>query len=67
MNRWFALWIMVAALVLPAAAQDRQPVIVFDSLTKDVGRVNEGDTIKHVFRFANKGQAQLSILDVEHG
>ncbi len=49
----------------PAAAQDQVPVLVFESQTKDFGKVLEGAPIKHVFKFANKGGAVLEIFKVE--
>jgi hypothetical protein len=68
MKRFFLLvCVILASSWLPSPAQDKQPVIVFDSPKKDVGKVNEGDPIKHVFRFTNKGQARLDILSVEPG
>jgi hypothetical protein len=56
--------VLIAGMVsLPA--QDKRPSIVFDSLTKDFGKVTEGETIKHVFKFTNKGDAVLDIFKVE--
>lgn len=57
--------LVLVAMVWPAAAQESRPTIVFDSLTKDFGRVIEGEAVKHVFKFANKGNAPLDILNVE--
>jgi Protein of unknown function (DUF1573) len=51
-------------VVAAAAAQDKRAAIVFDSQTKDFGRVLEGEPLKHVFRFTNKGDATLEILDI---
>jgi hypothetical protein len=47
-----------------AAAQDKRAVIAFDSQSRDFGRVLEGEPLKHVFRFTNKGDATLEILDI---
>jgi hypothetical protein len=49
------------------AAQEKGPAIVFDSTTKDFGKVTEGETLKHVFKFTNKGQTTLDIVKVEPG
>ncbi len=46
-------------------AQDKRPAVTFDSQTKDFGKVTEGQTIKHVFKFTNKGDAVLEIYKVE--
>jgi hypothetical protein len=58
---------MCAALVfLPCLpGQDVAPSIVFDNLVRDFGKVMEGDTLTHVFKFENKGTALLDILSVE--
>jgi hypothetical protein len=56
-----ALLLGVSALL----AQVKVPVLSFDAPTKDFGKVTEGAILKHVFRFANKGQVPLEILKVE--
>ena len=55
--------LILAILQLPA--QDKTPVLSFDSPNKDFGKVTEGVTLKHVFRFTNKGPVPLEILKVE--
>jgi len=55
--------LMVGVLSLPA--QEKVPLIVFGGQTKDFGNVTEGETLKHIFRFANKGTATLEIIKVE--
>jgi hypothetical protein len=57
--------ILFLLAAVPLAAQDKAPVLVFESQTKDFGKVNEGAPIKHVFKFANKGDAVLEIFKVE--
>ena len=59
-----ACFLLIAA-VLVISAQDKPPVIEFDSLSKDFGKVTEGQVLRHVFRFTNKGAATLEILKVE--
>ena len=49
----FCLVLVVAAL--PLTAQDKSPSIVFESQSADHGTVTEGQVIKHIFKFANKG------------
>ncbi len=46
-------------------AQDKTPVISFENTNKDFGKVTEGQLLKHIFRFTNKGSVQLEILKVE--
>jgi len=55
--------LMVGVLSLPA--QEKVPLIVFDGQTKNFGKVYEGEILKHVFKFSNKGTATLEILKVE--
>jgi hypothetical protein len=50
---------------LPVQAQTGGPSIVFDSPTKDFGKITEGEVIKHVFKFTNKGNSTLEIFKVE--
>ena len=65
MNRFsLTVFALAAAAFLPLHAQERAPRIVFDSQTKDFGKVIEGQPLKHVFRFTNKGNATLQILNV---
>ncbi len=55
--------ITAGTMILPA--QDKHPVISFEGQTHDAGKVTEGETIKHVFKFRNKGDAVLEIFKVE--
>ena len=41
------------------------PVLFFVDTLHDYGFINEGDTIKHSFKFINRGDAPLEILDVQ--
>ena len=56
-------WLAIGAVSLPAQA--KTPTVAFDSLTKDFGSVIEGQTLKHIFKFTNKGDALLQILRAE--
>jgi hypothetical protein len=49
----------------PCLAQDITPSIVFENPTQDMGKITEGETLKHVFKFTNKGQGTLEVLKVE--
>jgi hypothetical protein len=47
------------------AMQGKGPTIVFDSQSKDFDKIFQGETLKHVFKFANKGSGMLEIVNVE--
>jgi hypothetical protein len=47
------------------SGQDKAPSIVFEDSVKDFGKVLQGETLKHVFSFSNKGSTTLEILSVE--
>ncbi len=66
MSRFFHIIcaILVAGL-LPLTAQQKGASIEFDSITKDAGKVMDGEIINLVFKFANKGDARLDILGVQ--
>ncbi len=57
--------IVFLLVVWPAASQGKAPVLVFENQTKDFGKVMEGTSLKHVFKFSNKGDAVLEIFKVE--
>ena len=40
------------------------PSISFDAQTKDFGKILEGEKLKHVFKFVNKGTRTLEVLSV---
>lgn len=61
----FIFWIILSAGVFSLPAQEKRPSIVFENLFADRGKVTEGEIIKHIFKFANKGDATLEILKVE--
>ena len=44
--------------------QAKKPSIVFDSITKEAGKVTQGETVKQVFTFTNKGSGTLEIINV---
>lgn len=41
------------------------PIIYFPETQHDFGKVNEGDQVDYTFRFANKGESQLTIKDIK--
>lgn len=59
----FGALLAFAYIQLPA--QDKTPTIVFEGQSKDFGKVIEGEKLKHIFKFTNRGQAPLEILKVE--
>ncbi len=68
MKRWILMFSALAlAGVFPLFAQGNFPAIYFDSQSKDFGKVVEGQTLKHIFKFTNKGRAALEIAKVEPG
>jgi len=65
--RFLAACVVLTLGATNLIAQEKIPTIVFESLAKDFGKVTEGETLKYIFKFANKGQARLEILKVEPG
>ena len=66
MRRLAMIAVTILAIgLLVQAAQEGTPTIVFDTMAKDFGKVTEGEALKHVFTFTNKGTARLDILKVE--
>ena len=63
----FTAWIVMAAGFVPLPARQNSPAIVFDSETKELGRVREGEDLQQVFKFTNNGRGQLEILNVQPG
>ena len=59
------LCIAIVLGLVPLRGQNKAPAIVFDSTTVDFGNVKEGESLKHIFKFSNKGQGTLEILSVE--
>jgi hypothetical protein len=62
---WLGFLVVLAASALPLFGLDNAPAIFFDSTTKDFGKVTEGETLKHIFKFTNKGNATLEIASAE--
>ncbi len=53
-------------LVFAGAFGQGKPWIQFDNISKDAGTVQQGDVIKQVFTFVNKGGGTLEIAGIEH-
>jgi hypothetical protein len=56
---------IIIVCLLNAAVQGNRPSIEFDFLSKDFGNVIQGQVIKQVFQFTNKGEGLLEIIDTE--
>jgi len=68
MRRCFVfLCVILVAVSLLLPAQQKTPTIAFDSESKELGKVWEGDELKQIFKFTNKGAGQLEILNVQPG
>jgi hypothetical protein len=55
----------VVLLFLMSGVQGNYPSIEFEFLSKDFGNVIQGQVIKQVFQFTNKGKGLLEIIDME--
>ncbi len=65
MKRKAFLLIAVFAMgCLPLGARQKGPRIEFASTTVDFDKVTEGETLHHVFKFKNTGDATLEIVSV---
>jgi hypothetical protein len=66
MKRLLPVLLAILALgLVTLQAAEKTAVIAFDGITKDFGTVTEGERLKYVFIFKNKGDATLEILKVE--
>jgi hypothetical protein len=57
------LWMVTG--ISAVLGQARLPSILFDSVSKDMGRITQGEVGRLVFSFSNKGGAVLEIFGVE--
>ena len=62
-----AMWMCLIAGLMALSGQDKAPSMVFDNPVRDFGKVMQGETLKHVFIFTNKGSDALSIIEVTSG
>ncbi len=66
MKGWYSvLSICLTIGLLTHFAQERAPAIVFDDPVIDFGKIMQGETVKHRFRFSNQGSSNLEILSVD--
>jgi len=62
----FAVLLFMPAAWTNAVGQAKSPSIYFESVNRDVGTIPQGEIIKQVFAFTNKGSAALEIKDVAY-
>lgn len=56
------IWLIAG---MPVSGQAKKPSIVFDRLAKDAGTVTQGEIVRQVFAFTNKGSGILEIARVQ--
>jgi hypothetical protein len=66
MRLYFAALAFMLAVSTTVIGQTKRPSLFIENTSRDVGTITQGDTIKQVFQFANKGDGTLEILDVAH-
>jgi hypothetical protein len=66
MRLFFALLFSMATFSTSGLDQAKGPELQIDTINRDVGRVSQGEIIKQIFAFTNKGAGVLEILNVEH-
>ena len=59
------LSVTMVAGVVSLLALENAPNIAFESNTKDFGKITQGQVLKHVFKFTNKGTGTLEIHSAE--
>jgi len=59
------LSVTMVAGVVSLLALENAPSIAFESSTKDFGKITQGQVLKHVFNFTNKGTGTLEIHSAE--
>jgi len=59
------LSVTMVAGVVSLLALENAPSIAFESSTKDFGKITQGQVLKHVFKFTNKGSGTLEIHSAE--
>jgi hypothetical protein len=59
-----AACILIFSSMLLIAQNINAPSISFDAQTKDFGKILEGEKLKHIFKFVNKGTQTLEVQSV---
>ena len=65
MRKWFIILLLFLPGISAVSGQARLPAIAFDRISKDLGRITQGEPARHVFSFSNKGNGTLKILGIE--
>ncbi len=66
MRIFSCILILLTTAGVNALGQSKAPSIYFENVTRDVGTIQQGETIRQVFPFVNRGSGTLTILGVEH-
>jgi hypothetical protein len=66
MRLYMALILSMSVLSISGFGQAKGPLLQIEDISRDVGTVTQGETIKQIFAFSNKGSGALEILNVEH-
>jgi hypothetical protein len=65
MRIYSIVFLWVVAGISAVLGQSKSPSILFDSISKDMGRITQGEVGGQVFSFSNRGGATLEIFSVE--
>jgi len=65
MRLCFAVLVCMSVTLTSGIGQGK-PSIQIENVNRDVGTIQQGDVIRQVFAFTNKGSGTLEILNVEH-
>jgi hypothetical protein len=66
MRLYIALILSMPVLSMSGLGQAKGPLLQIEDISRDVGTVLQGETIKQIFAFTNKGPGTLEIFNVEH-
>ncbi len=66
MRSYLAALVLVLAASVSVCGQTSGPSISIENTSRDAGTISQGEMIRQVFQFANKGDRTLEILDVAH-
>ena len=66
MRLFVSVLVLTFASLTNVVGQEKGPSIYMENSSRDLGKVTQGEVIKQVFTFSNKGSKTLEILDVAH-
>ena len=64
MRYCFILLAWILAIAAHVFGQTKEPYIYFENIDADFGAVRQGEILRQVFRFTNRGSGTLEILRV---